>query len=191
MKTKLKINTTSFLCLAFLILFSGNNLFAGKNIYEQTEELITEHYGSKINFKQVEFTVSKELKKKINKFSYSKYISDELLIWVISQKDSLIAFAVIDQAFGKKKYFTYIAFISQNGDVEKVKIIKYLESKGRGVTKKNWLDQFTGKKKDSYLHLDKEISALTGATLSSRSLTNGIKKILFLFPYIKESLISI
>ncbi len=44
----------------------------------------------------------------------------------------------------------------------------------------NWRDQFVGNTVKSPLRLDEDIANIGGATLSSRHVTDGIKRLLFL-----------
>ena len=61
-----------------------------------------------------------------------------------------------------------------------VQIIEYLEVYGSQVRYPNWRDQFVGKTVKSPLRLDEDIANIAGATLSSRHVTDGIKRLLFL-----------
>jgi Na+-translocating ferredoxin:NAD+ oxidoreductase RnfG subunit len=70
--------------------------------------------------------------------------------------------------------------LNTDGSIRQVQIIEYLEVYGSQVRYPNWRDQFVGKTVRSPLRLDNDIDNITGATLSSRHLTDGIRRLLFL-----------
>ena len=75
---------------------------------------------------------------------------------------------------------TYALGINADGSVRQVEIIEYLEAYGSQVRYPNWREQFVGKTADSLLRIDSDITNISGATLSARHLTDGIKRLLFL-----------
>ena len=81
---------------------------------------------------------------------------------------------------GKHESITYTLGINADGSMRQVQIIEYLETYGSQVRYPAWRDQFSGKTAESPLELERDIGNITGATLSSRHLTEGIKRLLFL-----------
>ena len=73
---------------------------------------------------------------------------------------------------------------NENKEVIHSSIIKYREGYGGEISGKNWLAQFIGMQQDSLYKHGKEISGITGATLSVKSFTKGISKLSLLLPYI-------
>ncbi|MGD9842751.1 MAG: FMN-binding protein, partial [Steroidobacteraceae bacterium] len=56
----------------------------------------------------------------------------------------------------------------------------YRETYGYQIRETSWRDQFTGKALQDTFKLDQDITNITGATLSCRNVTNGIKRLLAL-----------
>jgi Na+-translocating ferredoxin:NAD+ oxidoreductase RnfG subunit len=54
----------------------------------------------------------------------------------------------------------------------------YREDHGGEVGSKRWLNQFSGKSKADNLIYQKDIAAISGATISAKSMTNEINKLL-------------
>ena len=75
---------------------------------------------------------------------------------------------------------TYALGINADGSIRQVEIVEYLEAYGSQVRYPNWREQFVGKTADSLLRVDSDITNISGATLSVRHLTDGIKRLLFL-----------
>ena len=60
----------------------------------------------------------------------------------------------------------------------KVDILQYRESYGGEVREAGWLAQFVGKTSGSALRVGSDIRNISGATLSSLHITEGIKRLL-------------
>ena len=70
-----------------------------------------------------------------------------------------------------------LVVLDPEGRVGKVEILSFDEP-DQYLPKKRWMDQFVGRKLDSELSLAKGIRGVTGATLSSRAITQGVRRIL-------------
>jgi Na+-translocating ferredoxin:NAD+ oxidoreductase RnfG subunit len=68
--------------------------------------------------------------------------------------------------------------INANGTVKQIEIMDYRESYGYEVRDAAWRAQFVGKSANSPLQLDADIKNISGATLSSKHVTDGVKRIL-------------
>lgn len=84
----------------------------------------------------------------------------------------------LDQVIGKHEFITYGVAISADGAVEALEILDYRETYGGEVRNPKWRQQFVGKRVDAPLKLDVDIINLSGATLSSRNIATGIKRLL-------------
>ena len=101
-------------------------------------------------------------------------------VWRALSKGALIGWFFIDQVIGKHELITYALGINADGSVRQLQIIEYLETYGSQVRYLNWRDQFVGKTVKDPLRIDNDIVNISGATLSSRHLTDGIRRLLFL-----------
>jgi len=68
--------------------------------------------------------------------------------------------------------------------------LEYNESYGGQVRDESWRQQFVGKTSSSPLALNKDIKNISGATLSSRHVTDGVKRILQFHDLVLKSLAS-
>lgn len=101
-------------------------------------------------------------------------------VWQAMAKGKMVGWFFVDQVIGKHELITYALGINLDGSIRQVQIIEYLEVYGSQVRYPNWRDQFVGKTVKSPLQLDSDIENISGATLSSRHLTDGIRRLLFL-----------
>jgi hypothetical protein len=87
---------------------------------------------------------------------------------------------IIDKVIGKHDFITYAVGLTAEGAVRGIEIMDYRESYGGQVRDPKWRVQFTGKTKHDPLKLDLDIKNISGATLSSRHLTDGVRRVLAL-----------
>jgi hypothetical protein len=88
---------------------------------------------------------------------------------------------LVDAALGKHELITYALGIETNGSVRGIEILEYLESHGYQIRDAAWRRQFTGKTAADPLKLDQDIRNISGATLSCRHVTDGVKRLLVLY----------
>jgi Na+-translocating ferredoxin:NAD+ oxidoreductase RnfG subunit len=85
---------------------------------------------------------------------------------------------VVDRVVGKHEFITIAVGINANGTVKQIEIMDYRESYGYEVRDAAWRAQFVGKSANSPLQLNADIKNISGATLSSKHVTDGVKRIL-------------
>jgi len=124
------------------------------------------------NYSKQTITISNEinetLPQKITKTNFFK----------IKNNEKLLGYYYLGQAYGKADYFDYIVIFDSNLLVSKVKVLVYREDHGGEVASKRWLKQFSGKSKTDNLQYQKDIAAISGATISAKSMTNEVNKLL-------------
>ena len=88
---------------------------------------------------------------------------------------------IVDEVVGKHEMITYAIGISPNGAVQGIEIMEYRESYGYEVADLSWRKQFYGKTAADPIKLNKDIQNISGATLSSKHLTDGVKRVLVFY----------
>ena len=101
--------------------------------------------------------------------------------WKAEAGGRTIGLFVFDRVVGKHLYIDYTVAIDPGGRVHRVDILQYRESYGGDVRQASWLAQFVGKTSASPLQVDRDIRNISGATLSSHHLTEGVKRVLSLY----------
>jgi hypothetical protein len=91
---------------------------------------------------------------------------------------------VLDHVIGKHLYIDYAVAI-EGGRVRRVDILAYRESYGGEVRSPSWLSQFVGKTSASPLKVGSDIRNISGATLSSTHVTEGVKRILAAYGHLR------
>ena len=85
---------------------------------------------------------------------------------------------LVDEVVGKHEFITFALGISRDGAVRQVEIMEYRESYGYEVRNEAWRRQFIGKTLAQPIKLTRDIENIGGATLSSKNVTNGVRRLL-------------
>jgi Na+-translocating ferredoxin:NAD+ oxidoreductase RnfG subunit len=85
---------------------------------------------------------------------------------------------ILDRVVGKHEFITYAVALTPDGAVKRVEILEYRETYGGEVRSAGWRQQFVGKRFGSTLQLGEDIKNISGATLSSRHITDGVRRLL-------------
>jgi len=96
-------------------------------------------------------------------------------------KSSQGSWLLIDEVVGKHEMITYAVGINNKGQIQGVEILEYNESYGEQIGEKKWLEQFKGRGAIEQLRFNQEIKNITGATLSSKHVTNGVQRLMVLY----------
>ena len=110
----------------------------------------------------------------IEKSSGVRVRQRELRLWCAPDGSWLI----VDAVFGKHEFITYAVALTAAGAVRQIEIMDYRESYGHEVRNEKWRAQFFGKTAATPLRLDQDIQNISGATLSCRHVTDGVKRLL-------------
>jgi len=99
-------------------------------------------------------------------------------VWRALVDGRLVGFFIVDYVIGKHLVIDYAVALEPDGRVRLVEIMEYRESYGGEINSGSWLGQFVGKTSRDPLQVDRDIRNVSGATLSSHHVTEGIKRVL-------------
>lgn len=131
-------------------------------------------------FSRQEVVLTKEQLKAIKKASGVRQRKTMPPIWRAEREGEFLGWFYVDDVIGKHEFITYAAAISPEGEVRGIEIMSYRETHGDEVRNQQWRDQFVGKKADAPFKLNEDIINISGATLSCRNITDGVKRLLVL-----------
>jgi hypothetical protein len=86
--------------------------------------------------------------------------------------------AMVTEEKGRFKPITFLVKVNPEGEVEAVHVMVYRESRGDGVRRQRFLKQFRGRNADDPLRMNRDVTNLSGATMSSRAITAGVRRVL-------------
>jgi hypothetical protein len=113
-------------------------------------------------------------RKQIEKLSGIRVRNPEQKLWQVAGGGWLI----LDEVLGKHEFITYAVGLNADGSVKQIEVMDYRENYGAEIRGDKWRSQFAGKTSKSKLKLDDDIKNISGATLSCRHVTDGVKRLL-------------
>lgn len=99
-------------------------------------------------------------------------------VWEARSGNQRAGWFIIDRVLGKHEMITYAVALTPNGTVKRIEILEYRETYGGEIRNSAWRQQFVGKRFGSGVQLGKDIKNISGATLSSKHVTDGIRRLL-------------
>ncbi len=153
-------------------------------IREDAEELIFSTYGEDIQVDFRKWNPPQEIKIYSEKKARSRFMFDHVYIWKISESNSLVGVAILDNVLGKSLPITYLTCFNMDGQLINAHIVKYREDYGYEVGNKRWLNQFIGLGINSDFIIGKNIDGISGATISVNSVTRGINRSSIIVEYL-------
>ena len=76
------------------------------------------------------------------------------------------------------EFFDYLLFTDTTGKVLRVNIYNYQATHGQEVMSRGWLNQFKGLTGEKRIEFEREIEAISGATVSANAFTDDIQRVL-------------
>jgi Na+-translocating ferredoxin:NAD+ oxidoreductase RnfG subunit len=109
--------------------------------------------------------------------SATSFVAVDGRAWKAQAGDRILGLFVVDHVIGKHLYIDYSVALDASGRIQRVDILQYRESYGGEVRDGSWLAQFVGKSRASALRVGQDVRNISGATLSSHHVTEGVKRI--------------
>jgi electron transport complex protein RnfG len=101
---------------------------------------------------------------------------DSYTVFVAMTQGKVDGYAVIDDELGLHQPITFATRLTSRGVVDRVEIMVYREPRGDEVRDPRFRKQFEGKSAADPLRIDRDIDAVSGATVSSASLAAGVRR---------------
>lgn len=121
-----------------------------------------------------DITLTDAQRKAIEKLSGVHVRNPEQKVWRVEGG----GWFILDEVLGKHEFITYAVGLNADGSVKQIEVMDYRETYGDQVRDEKWRAQFAGKTSKSKLKLDDDIKNISGATLSCRHITDGVKRVL-------------
>ncbi len=163
--------------MVFLLLAQSS----AATVYLKPKEALNQFFqgSEKVIADQKVLTVTdkKVLKKKLG-YDLAR---DSILFYIGKTKDQIDGYAVIENEVGKTQPITFMIHLDVSGKVKAIEVLVYRESHGSEVRHQRFLNQFKDKALANRFRPGQEIVNITGATLSVRAVSRGVKRALILW----------
>ncbi len=109
-----------------------------------------------------------------------KFPEDEFELYIGQTGDKIDGYAMIHNTIGKYKPMTYMVGVDAAGTCSDVELLIFRDAKGSEVGRKRFNSQYDGKTVSDPIRINKDIINISGATMSVRSMSAGVKRVLVL-----------
>jgi Na+-translocating ferredoxin:NAD+ oxidoreductase RnfG subunit len=132
-------------------------------------------------FTSADVKLTREQMKAIEKTGGVPVRHDTQRVWKAKNHDQFVGWFIVDEVIGKHELITYVLALNPDGTIKSIEVMDYRENYGGEIRQADWRVQFLGKKHGDKLKLNDGIKNITGATLSCRHITEGVKRLLGLY----------
>jgi len=109
-----------------------------------------------------------------------KFPEESFELYIGETGDKIDGYAMIHNTIGKYKHMTYMVGVDPNGTCTDVELLVFRDAKGSEVGKKRFNSQYDGRTVSDPIRINKDIINISGATMSVRSMSAGVKRVLVL-----------
>jgi hypothetical protein len=150
------------------------------------EVYMTEDEGVKIMFPKSErvrkdvIKLNPERKSQIEERIGWKFPEEEFEVYIGETGARVDGYAMVQNTIGKHKPMTYMVGVDGQGSISDIELLVFREARGSEVRQKRFNSQYEGKTVLDPVRINKDIINISGATMSVRSMSAGIKRVLVL-----------
>lgn len=109
-----------------------------------------------------------------------KFPEESFDLYIGETGDKIDGYAMIHNTIGKYKHMTYMVGVDPKGTCTDVELLVFRDAKGSEVGKKRFNSQYDGRTVSDPIRINKDIINISGATMSVRSMSAGVKRVLVL-----------
>jgi hypothetical protein len=124
--------------------------------------------------------LSQEKKELIEQRIGWKFPEESFELYIGETGDKIDGYAMVHNTIGKYKPMTYMVGVDPKGTCTDVELLVFRDAKGSEVGRKRFNSQYDGKTVTDPIRINKDIINISGATMSVRSMSAGVKRVLVL-----------
>lgn len=109
-----------------------------------------------------------------------KFPEQAFEVYIGETGDKIDGYAMVHETIGKHKHMTYMVGVDATGVCSDVELLVFREARGSEVGRKRFNVQYEGKTVLDPIRINKDIINISGATMSVRSISAGVKRVLVL-----------
>jgi Na+-translocating ferredoxin:NAD+ oxidoreductase RnfG subunit len=153
---------------------------AGATLYLSVEQAQRALFADATRFEAVQLSLGEAELRAVKKSSQTRTPVPVDRVWRAWKGETPLGHLIVDEVYGKHEFITYAAAIDPSGAVLGIEILEYRETHGGEVRGAEWREQFRGKRRTDPLELGEDIVNISGATMSCKHVTDGVKRLLAL-----------
>ena len=130
------------------------------------------------SFDPVLLALDRAQKKQIVELAGPQPPHGTLRVWRANRGGTTLGYVFVDEVIGRSDLITYATGIDADGALRTIEILAYRESHGAEIRNAAWRQQFANKQDLAQLQFRTDIKNISGATLSSEHVTQGVRWLL-------------
>ena len=150
------------------------------------EIYFTEDEAAKVMFPDSEsirretLTLTAEQKELVEQRIGWKFPETSFPVYLGETQGKIDGYAIVQNTIGKHRPITYMVGVDEEGEVANFEVLVYREARGNEIAKKRFNYQYQGKDIRDPIRINRDIINISGATMSVRSASAGVKRVLVL-----------
>ncbi|GJL56000.1 MAG: hypothetical protein NPIRA02_31320 [Nitrospirales bacterium] len=150
------------------------------------EVYFTEDEAAKVMFpdsdhiRKTTLSLSPKQKKLVEEQIGWKFPEDSFTTYIGETGGKADGYAIVQNTIGKHRPITYMVGVDTEGEVSNFEVLVYREARGNEIATKRFNYQFQGKDVRDPIRINRDIINISGATMSVRSASAGVKRVLVL-----------
>jgi Na+-translocating ferredoxin:NAD+ oxidoreductase RnfG subunit len=149
-------------------------------IYFTEEEAAKVMFPDSEHIRQETLLLTRELKDIVQQRIGWKFPETSFTIYIGETKRKIDGYAVVQNTIGKHRPITYMVGVDPTGEVTNFEVLVYREGRGNEIATKRFNYQYAGKDTRDPIRINRDIINISGATMSVRSASAGVKRTLVL-----------
>ncbi|MFO0700627.1 MAG: FMN-binding protein [Nitrospira sp.] len=149
-------------------------------VYLNEEESLKIMFPKSERVRKETIKLSPERKSLIEERIGWKFPEESFEVYIGETESHIDGYALVQNTIGKHKPMTYMVGVDNKGLVSDVELLVFREARGSEVRQKRFNAQYEGKSVLDPVRINKDIINISGATMSVRSMSAGIKRALVL-----------
>lgn len=145
-------------------------------VYFTVKQLLTEQYktATAVSFTRVavDAAINAAVQTKLGR----PLPKAEYVIYVAKRGQEVVGYAVFDEERGEHEPIDFATFFDAQGNIVRSEIVAYREAYGSEIRRETFRNQFLGRSAKSGFKVGQDIDAISGATLSSESMSRALQR---------------
>jgi hypothetical protein len=139
-------------------------------------DLLAQQFKSSERVSYVRVDLSAEQRHRVESHLGRSLPKTSYTFFVASSHGKVDGYALFDDQVGQHEPISFATFFDVDGHVTRVEVVAYREPYGDGIRSVRFRQQFVGRSANSHFQPGSDIDAVSGATISSRSMCVGVER---------------
>jgi electron transport complex protein RnfG len=158
------------------LLLLGGSSPAHAEVFFSVRDLLAQQFKDSEHVSFVHAKPTPDQRQKLEQRLGQQLPKGDYVIYVAKTGERVDGYAMFDEERGQHELISFGTFFDAQGRVTRVEVLAYREPYGDGIRTARFRQQFVGRSGRSSFAPDKDIDAVSGATISSHSMCAGVQR---------------